>query len=172
RRRNADLHGEPIDEREVEVDEVVPGPLNDVPQPRQNGVDERCTRIRLDDGRQMFAPPILAVIDLNAENRLSRTAAVKNRHGEPNRALRTLHPVAIAPAVLVELHVVVMHEHVGFLQQIEISEPRQIARLQDHERRHEKPLRLRIDLLRSPAPAGEIMPPYSCVSPTGPQWWG
>src|SRR5262245_60519025 len=31
RRRNSDLRGEPIDEREVEVDEAWPGPLNDVP---------------------------------------------------------------------------------------------------------------------------------------------
>jgi hypothetical protein len=87
----------------------------------------------------MFAPPILAVVDLNVENRLSR-----------------------APTV-------VMHEHIGFLQQIEISQPGQISRLQDHERRHENPLRLRMDLLRSPAPAGEIMLSYSFASPTEPQ---
>jgi hypothetical protein len=82
---------------------------------------------------------------------------------------RRLHPVAIAPAVLVELHVIVMYEHNGFLQQIEISQPRQISRLQDHERRHENPLRLRMDLLRSPAPAGETMLAYSFASPTEPQ---
>jgi hypothetical protein len=67
---------------------------------------------------------------------------VKNGHCEPNGTLRTFHPVAIAPAVLVELHVVVMHEYVGLSQEVEISEPGQIARLQDHERRHDNPLRL------------------------------
>jgi hypothetical protein len=115
RRRNSDLRGEPIDERKVEVDEAWPGPLDDVPQARQHGVDERCARIQLGDSRQMFAPPILPVIDLDVENRLPRAPAVKNGHCEPNGALRTFHPVAIAPAVLVELHVVVMHEHIGFL---------------------------------------------------------
>ena len=84
-------------------------------------------------------------------------------------ALRTLHAVAVAPAVLVELHVVVMHEHVGFLQEIKISEPGQIARLQDHERCHENLLRVGMDLLRSLAPAGEIMLPYSFASATDPQ---
>jgi hypothetical protein len=87
----------------------------------------------------MFAPPMLAVVDLNVENRLSR-----------------------APPV-------VTHEHIGFLRQIEISQSGQISRLQDHERRHENPLRLRMDLLRSPGPAGEIMLPYSFASPTEPQ---
>jgi hypothetical protein len=117
----------------------------------------------------MFAPPVLEVIDLDVENRLSRAAAVKNRHGEPNSALRTLHPVAIAPAVLVKLHVVVMHEHIGFLQQIEISQPWQISRLQDHERCHEGPLRLRLGLPKSPLPTGKIMLPYSFASATEPQ---
>jgi hypothetical protein len=60
-------------------------------------------------------------------------------------------------------------EHIGFLQQIKISQPRQITWLQNYKRRHENPLRLRMDLLRSPGPAGEIMLPYSFASPTEPQ---
>jgi hypothetical protein len=43
------------------------------------------------------------------------------------------------------------------------------ARLQDHERRHDNPLRLGMDLLRSQVPAGEIMLPYFFASPTNPQ---
>jgi hypothetical protein len=94
---------------------------------------------------------------------------MKNRHGKPNGALWTLHPVAIAPTVLVEMYIVVMYEYIRFLQQIEISEPGQISRLQDHKRRHENPLRLRRDLLGSQPPAGEITLPYSFASATEPQ---
>jgi hypothetical protein len=94
---------------------------------------------------------------------------MKNRHGKPNGALWTLHPVAIAPTVLVEMYIVVMYEYIRFLQQIEISEPGQISRLQDHKRRHENPFRLCMDLLRSRVPAGEIMLPYPSVSATVPQ---
>jgi hypothetical protein len=71
--------------------------------------------------------------------------------------------------VLVELHVVVVDEHIGFLQQIKIPEPRQITRLQNYKRRHENPLRLRADLLRSRPFAGEIMLPYSFASATDSQ---
>ena len=51
RRRDADLRGEPIDEREVEVDETRPRPLDDVAQPRQDGIEEGGARVELADGR-------------------------------------------------------------------------------------------------------------------------
>src|ERR1700730_1619410 len=167
--RDADLCGEPIDEREVEVHEARPRPIDDLAEPRQDGVDEGRARVELADCRQMLAPPILPIVDLDIENRLSRASVVENGNGQPDGALRTLPAVAVAPTVLVELHVVVMHEHVGFLQEVEISEPGQIARLQDHERCHENLLRVGMDLLRSPAPAGEIMLPYSFASATDSQ---
>src|SRR5262249_34304384 len=82
RRGNSDLRGEPIGEREVEVDEASPGPLDDVLQLRQDGIDERCARVRLADGRQMFAPPILAVIGLDVRNPFARASPVKNSTGK------------------------------------------------------------------------------------------
>src|SRR5262249_6145528 len=78
RRRNPDLRGEPIDEREVEVDEAGPWPLDDVPKPRQHAVDERCARVRLGNRKQVLTPPILPVIYLDVENRSPRASAVKN----------------------------------------------------------------------------------------------
>src|SRR5262249_15525836 len=135
----------------------------------QESFDKRSARIELGDSRQMFAPPVAPVVDLDIENRLAGATAVKHWNREPDNPLRPLHAVAVAPAVLVELHVVVMHEYVGCSQEVEISEPGQVARLQDHERRHDNPLRLGMDLLRSRVPAGEIMLPYFFASPTSPQ---
>ena len=58
--------------------------------------------------------------------------------------------------MLVELHVVVVHEHVGLVHEIEIAEPGQISGLQHDERRHEACLRLRCgrrDIARPPPTA-------------------
>src|SRR5919198_4657072 len=102
----------------------------------------------------MLASPIPAIIDLDLENRLSAPPVVQDWNRKPDRAFRPLHAVAVAPTVFVELHVVIMHENVGFAQEIEISEPGQITRLQDGEGFHETPLRRDRELLRSPALPG------------------
>src|SRR5262249_34119059 len=109
---------------------------------------ERGMPVELADGRQMLASPIPAIIDLDLDNRLSTAPVVENWNRQPDRAFRSLHAVAIAPTVLVELHVVIVHENVGFAQEIEISEPGQITRLQDDEGFHETPLRRDRELLR------------------------
>src|SRR4051812_18569331 len=105
-------------------------------------------RVELADGRQMLASPISAIVDLDFENRLSSAPVVKNWNRQPDHAFRPLHAVAVAPTVLIELHVVIMHENVGFAQEIEISEPGEVARLQDDEGFHETPLRQDRELLR------------------------
>ena len=64
----------------------------------------------------------------------NRRSAVANRHGQPLRAVLRLDAVAVPPAMLVVLHVVVIDEHVGTPQLIEEPEPRQVAGLQDDDR--------------------------------------
>src|SRR5262249_35865819 len=108
--RDAKFCGQPINEREVEVDQTTPRSLEDFLQPRQESFNKRSARIELADSRQMFAPPVAPVVDLDIENRLAGTTAVKHWNREPDNPLRPLHAVAVAPAVLVELHVVVVHE--------------------------------------------------------------
>jgi len=154
RRRNSNLRGQPVDEREIEIDEAGPRPLHDFAQPRQDGVHEHGMGVELADGRQMLAPPIPAIVDLDVENGLCAAPVMQNRDRQPDGAFRPLHAVAVAPTVLVELHVVIVHENVGFAQEIEISEPGQVAWLQDDEGFHETPLRRDRELLRSPAPPG------------------
>src|SRR6202048_1880487 len=141
RRCNAERLREPFDDREVQIDEARPWPLEDFAQPRQVGLAERRARVELLESRQLLAPPALPVVYLDLEDRLRAASAVQHRHGKPDRALGTFHLVAIAPTMLVELHVVIMHEHVRFFEQIEISQPRQITRLQHHERGHDVLLR-------------------------------
>src|SRR5262245_51173908 len=85
----------------------------------------------------MLALPILPIVDLDIADGLPRAATVPHRHGQPHGAFWALDAVAVAPALLVELHVVVVHEHVGLAHEIEIAEPRQISRLQHDECRHE-----------------------------------
>jgi hypothetical protein len=59
---------------------------------------------------------------------------VQHRNGQPLRAVLRLDSVAIAPSVLVVLHIVVVHEHVRTTQLIEEAKPGQISGLQHDER--------------------------------------
>ena len=82
-------------------------------------------------------------------------AACGDRDRQPVRAVGGLDPVAVAPAVLVVLHVVVEDEDVRLLDLVEVAAPGDIRRLEDARTSPRRPVRassaIRSASVRSPS---------------------
>jgi hypothetical protein len=84
----------------------------------------------------MFGAPVLTIVDFDVTDSLTRSSRMADRHRQPHRAVHPLYPVPISPTMLVVLYVIVEYKDVHPIDLIEISEPREIAGLQDGDTRH------------------------------------
>src|SRR5262249_19516565 len=89
-RSDSEFACEPIDDREIEVDETPPGAIEDVSQFWQNEAEIWCARVELAHRCQVLALPVPAIVDLDVENRLPGAPPMAHGHGQPDRAFRTL----------------------------------------------------------------------------------
>ena len=89
--------------------------------------------VELPERADVLARPRLSPIDLHVDDARLAKAVMTHRHRQPLRAGLRLDAIAIAPPVLVVLHVIVIDKHVGAPHLIEETQPRQVARLQDDE---------------------------------------
>ena len=87
------------------------------------------------DRRPVLAGPVPApdAADLVDRRALDHVAGGGHRDREPDRAVRGLDAVAVAPAVLVVLDVVVEDEDVRLLDLVEVPAPGNVGRLDDGE---------------------------------------
>src|SRR5215208_4119413 len=82
----------------------------------------------------MIPPPRLGPVDAHIFNGSSLGYALAvDRDGEPLFALCSLDLVAVAPAVLVILHIIVEDKQIGAADLIKITAPRNIRRLQNND---------------------------------------
>src|SRR5688500_13832427 len=88
------------------------------------------------DARDVLARPRSPRVDFHIEDPWKSRAAMTHRHRQPQGTALRLDAVAIAPAVLVVLDVIVVHEDVRSVELVEESEPRQVTGLQDNRGGH------------------------------------
>ena len=106
---------------------------------------------------QMLARPGLACIDARVAVGRQSLAVGQHGDGEPERPLVRLDAVAVSPAMLVVLDIVVEDEDVALVELIEVAEPRQVAGLEDDD-----PLRTRAGRHERHAPQRFV--PVRCIS--------
>src|SRR5262245_22413391 len=87
-------------------------------------------RIALDQGLVMLCRPPPAV-EGNLTNQTIKP--VSNRNGQPLGPLLRLDAVSASPVLFGELDVVIEDEQIGIVQDVEISLPRKVTRLDDSD---------------------------------------
>src|SRR5262249_60986292 len=128
------------------------------------------------DGASMSLAPRL-VVQCPAVDR--RAEPCVHRHGEPAGPGGGLDAITVLPAVLLVLHGVEEHEHVGCGPLGQVAQPWQVVRLVDPDGRHRNPLwgRTKIGLLSTPSRAPPTSPRRTTgqpsLAPRGPRrsWW-
>src|SRR5262249_6869638 len=97
---------------------------------RRKGREERSRRIiGLPAAPMLFRPITGGNLDL--VDRLTEAPASDDRDGQPGRPLRRLDAVAITPAVLGELRIIIDDERVHHVDDVEIAFPGNVVRLDD-----------------------------------------
>ena len=85
----------------------------------------------------MLPRPGLPVVNFDVTNLLAMASAVEDGYRQPERAVRRFDAVAITPAVLVELDIIVVDEDVGTPHLVEETKPGQVAGLKNSKDCHD-----------------------------------
>jgi len=96
-------------------------------------VEVRSLGVILGDGGNVLARPGLAGIDLGVRYPLSMVAPRFDRDCEPKRSPRRFDAIPVAPAMLVELNIIVIDENVTTSHLVEKAEPGQVSWLEDDQ---------------------------------------
>src|SRR5262249_25531246 len=122
-----------IEERAVQVAEMGPWPLEHGLQGLEYRGESRGPRVAAPERLEMLAGPGLAGVDARLPVGRLAPATGENGDGEPKQSLVGFDVVAVPPAVLVVLNVVVEDEDVALVELVEVAEPGEIAGLEhDH----------------------------------------
>src|SRR5688572_18829537 len=78
----------------------------------------------------VIALPVARIVDSRLADQLGR-AIVVDRYSNPASAIRHLDLVAIAPVALGELQVIMDNEQIHVVDEVEVSPPREVVRLDD-----------------------------------------
>src|SRR5262249_18737358 len=106
-RRQAEPPGQQPDDGEVEIDQALPALVQQAFQLGQVLLEEGSTGVELPDRADMLTRPGSPAVDEDVLDAWLTEGVMAHRHGQPLRlARRRFDPVAVAPAVLIELHLV------------------------------------------------------------------
>src|SRR5215468_3019421 len=131
-----------IEERAVQVAEMGPWPLEHGLQGLDYRGESRGPRVAAPERLEMLAGPRLASVDARLPVGRLALATGKDGDGEPEQALVGFDAVAVPPAVLVVLDVVVEDEDVALGELVKVAEPGEIAGLEhDHALRARRAVR-------------------------------
>ena len=78
-------------------------------------------------GQMLLAPGLIG--DFGLADRAAEIAGFLHRHRQEDRVLAIAHPVALLPAMALELHVGQQHEDIAQGDLVKQDQPRQIDRL-------------------------------------------
>src|SRR5262249_19431861 len=127
-----------IKKRAVQVPEMGPWPHEHRLQGLEYRGESRGARVVSPERLEVLAGPGLAGVDARRPVGRLALATGEEGDGEPEQALVGFDAVAVPPAVLVVLDVVVEDEDVALVELVEVAEPGEIAGL---EHNHALPAR-------------------------------